>query len=567
MKLDPTVMKTMSKEDYRVLASVEIGMKTHDLVPAALCMQIAKLRHGGANKVMGGLLRDKLLSHDKSKGYDGYRLTNSGYDILALRNLFQRGIVSALGDKIGVGKESDIYIACNKEGKQLVLKFHRLGRTSFRAVRNKRDYLQKGKDNAANNWLFMSRLSALKEFAFMKSLDSVGYPTPEPLGHSRHVVAMTLVRGCPLYQIRARSEVSVDQAASIYEQTVSLAARLAKHGLVHCDLNEFNLMVDLSGIQSKLNPDNDVGGHYVRSSGAVVRGPGALSHHAILGKDTGPDGTSLIDGTGEIITEDPIVVTSKLPNGEPVPIVTLIDFPQMISTNHPNAKEMYERDVDCLIKFFARKLNVVNGDGDDDMRSGWRWEDVTGEAAGDSSNVAGDAEQRLDGELKASGFSEANGRRDLELYYFEKNTVREENRGEEDGEEEEDSDDDSEGEEGEGGEQQEVAFENDDAEEESDDDDEDDSVPNLVESTAALATADVDDSDTRSVASSRSHISYAQQKAADKTIGAIRKKVQTQNPKGRGGAVYKLGNSNKKLVKGKKTHQEKIRVKGGDGWD
>jgi len=225
MKLDPTVMRTMSKEDYKVLASVEIGMKTHDLVPASLCMQIAKLRHGGANKVMGGLLRDKLLSHDRSKGYDGYRLTNSGYDILALRNLFQRGIVSAIGDKIGIGKESDIYIACNAQGKQVVLKFHRLGRTSFRAVRNKRDYLQKGKNNESTSWLFMSKLSALKEFAFMKALHEVGYPTPTPLAQSRHIVAMSLVRGSPLYQIRARSEISVLQAESIYEQSVDLAAR------------------------------------------------------------------------------------------------------------------------------------------------------------------------------------------------------------------------------------------------------------------------------------------------------------------------------------------------------
>jgi hypothetical protein len=34
---------------------------------------------------------------------------------------------------------------------------------------------------------------------------------------------------------------------------------------------------------------------------------------------------------------------ARLENGEPKPIVTLIDFPQMISTKHPNAKELYER--------------------------------------------------------------------------------------------------------------------------------------------------------------------------------------------------------------------------------
>jgi RIO kinase 2 len=114
-----TTVCSHNLQDYRVLGAVEIGMKTHELVPVNLCMSIAKLRHGGANKVMSSLLRDKLLSHDRSKGYDGYRLTNSGYDILALRTLFQKKIVSALGDKIGIGKESDIYIAATPEGKQV----------------------------------------------------------------------------------------------------------------------------------------------------------------------------------------------------------------------------------------------------------------------------------------------------------------------------------------------------------------------------------------------------------------------------------------------------------------
>ena len=30
--------------------------------------------------------------------------------------------------------------------------------------------------------------------------------------------------------------------------------------------------------------------------------------------------------------------------------VTLIDFPQMVSVSHANAKELFDRDVDCLIR-------------------------------------------------------------------------------------------------------------------------------------------------------------------------------------------------------------------------
>lgn len=47
----------------------------------------------------------------------------------------------------------------------LGMKLHRLGRTSFRAVKSKRDYLR---HRRSFNWLYLSRLAALKEFAFMK---------------------------------------------------------------------------------------------------------------------------------------------------------------------------------------------------------------------------------------------------------------------------------------------------------------------------------------------------------------------------------------------------------------
>jgi RIO kinase 2 len=98
MKLDPTVMRTMNAQDFRVLEAVEKGMKNHALVPLPLITSIANLRHGGTNKIISSLLRDNLLSHEcRKQGYDGYRITNAGYDILALQNLKSRGFVAAFG--------------------------------------------------------------------------------------------------------------------------------------------------------------------------------------------------------------------------------------------------------------------------------------------------------------------------------------------------------------------------------------------------------------------------------------------------------------------------------------
>ena len=90
---------------------------------------------------MRELLRNKLVHHE-NKHYDGYRLTYLGYDYLAIKSLFAKGAIIGIGRQIGVGKESDIFEVVNEEGETLALKLHRLGRTSFRAVKNKRDYLK-----------------------------------------------------------------------------------------------------------------------------------------------------------------------------------------------------------------------------------------------------------------------------------------------------------------------------------------------------------------------------------------------------------------------------------------
>lgn len=66
------------------------------------------MRHGGTRKIIGILHRHKLVHHENLE-YDGYRLTYMGYDYLAIHTLTSRGSISAFGNKIGVGKESDIF--------------------------------------------------------------------------------------------------------------------------------------------------------------------------------------------------------------------------------------------------------------------------------------------------------------------------------------------------------------------------------------------------------------------------------------------------------------------------
>ena len=73
--------------------------------------------------------------------------------------------------------------------------FFRLGRTSFRKIKEKRDYHQH-RNNAS--WIYLSRLSATREFAYMKALHERDFPVPKPVDFNRHCVLMELVNGYPL---------------------------------------------------------------------------------------------------------------------------------------------------------------------------------------------------------------------------------------------------------------------------------------------------------------------------------------------------------------------------------
>ena len=169
MNLDISYFEFIKKNEIRVLTAIEMGMRNHDWVPLKLIEKFADLKRGNAYKIIQHLLKHKLIAHT-GLNYDGYRLNFSGYDYLALNVFLKAGLISKLEMKIGAGKESDVYIARSPENKVLVLKLARLGRTSFKTVKEKRDYLGKMTDAS---WLLLSKISSQKEFQFMEALYEV----------------------------------------------------------------------------------------------------------------------------------------------------------------------------------------------------------------------------------------------------------------------------------------------------------------------------------------------------------------------------------------------------------
>ena len=305
MRLDTEVYRYLGKEEMRVLTAIEMGQKNHELVPLPLIESIANFRRGGVMPFIRELHKFKLIYHD-SRPYEGYRLTYSGYDCLALKALAERGIISSAGRRIGVGKESDVHVCYLNEAVEsatpaqgsdeseasdgeedtaaiAVIKFHRLGRVSFRSVKNNRDYLGKRK-NAS--WMYLARLAAAKEYHYAKLLYSMKFPVPRPIDLNRHCIVMDHVEGVTLYQLRS-SDIEEHEAELLLSNINNIVHRLGCVGLIHGDLNEFNLIVDTQNYS-----------------------------------------------------------------------VHVIDFPQVIHMNHENAEFYFNRDVEGVRTFFQKKFGV-----------------------------------------------------------------------------------------------------------------------------------------------------------------------------------------------------------------
>ncbi|KAK6453784.1 RIO1 family-domain-containing protein [Scheffersomyces xylosifermentans] len=236
MKLDTSHMRYLTSDDFKVLQAVEIGSRNHELVPTEMIHSMGGMKSpSGTNRAIGDLAKLKLISRLRNAKYDGFRLTYNGYDYLALKSMLNRNTVYSVGSQIGVGKESDIYSVSDPKGAQKVLKIHRLGRTSFKTVKNNRDYLR---NNQSSGWMYLSRLAANKEYEFMEILHKNDFAVPIPYDYSRHCVLMEWIRGIPMKQLRKHNDYK-----RLYSDLMNFIVKLANHGLIHCDFNEFNIII------------------------------------------------------------------------------------------------------------------------------------------------------------------------------------------------------------------------------------------------------------------------------------------------------------------------------------
>jgi RIO kinase 2 len=280
MLLNLEKFRALENNDFRILSVTESLMNRHEFIPLEEIIEFSEIRKDEVEFRIKDLSKDRFLSKPTKKilRYEGYQLTLYGLDALALNFLVRSGVIDAIGQKLGVGKESDIYEAINSKGTRLAVKFHRLGRTSFRQTLRKRGFVA---EQTHMSWLNQSKLSAEKEYSALRDLTYARVSTPKAVKCNRHIVVMSLISGTELKFAEME-----DPKPIVKEILRNVRRAYVGAKLIHSDLSEYNILIK-------------------------------------------PDGKILI-----------------------------IDWPQSVSIDHPNAHDNLKRDVQNIITFFKRKSDL-----------------------------------------------------------------------------------------------------------------------------------------------------------------------------------------------------------------
>ena len=182
------VFLRLEKEDFDVLKAVEETMGKFKYAPKDVIEKSAELSQREMTYRLRRLSKFKLINQI-GRPYKGYAINTTGYDCLVISVFVDADVLQAFGKPIGVGKEADVYDAISPKEERIAVKFHRLGRISFRQTIKKRGYTTEHVD-----WFSQSKIAADKEFQGLKLVFSHRVSVPKPISKNRHALVMSMIQ-------------------------------------------------------------------------------------------------------------------------------------------------------------------------------------------------------------------------------------------------------------------------------------------------------------------------------------------------------------------------------------
>ena len=224
----------INKSDFKILRVFTSSLKNRQNLSLTTLSQYSNLSQNLVEHHLERLIKFGLIGRSNI----GYTLLVTGLDLYVLKILANRNIITAIGPQIGIGKEAEVYLCHDSLEQQKILKIFRLGRSSFKQIKRKRNV-----NLDASSWLLLNIETAKKEFDILKHLTHFSTAFPNPLYSMFHVIVME-----PIYGSRLSETEDLNNPELVLENIID-TIKIAYHaGYVNGDLNEYNILVTENNI-------------------------------------------------------------------------------------------------------------------------------------------------------------------------------------------------------------------------------------------------------------------------------------------------------------------------------
>jgi len=224
--------KEMGKHSWRILDAIFKNLWDYEYVPIQIISSQARIGEEKARNILR-YLSDLRIVQNRQKDYEGSTFTFLGLSLYSLHRLVRSGKVNAIGKLMGEGKESAVFNCYSEKYGECVVKFHKVGHTSFKKVKEKRDY-------GDLHFSVLAIRSARNEFKALQKLQ--GLAVPRAYAWEGNAVLMELIDAKELYRVR------VENSEDVLEMILEEVAKFYRRGIVHGDLSQYNVLVSEEGI-------------------------------------------------------------------------------------------------------------------------------------------------------------------------------------------------------------------------------------------------------------------------------------------------------------------------------
>lgn len=224
------LVSLLNKSDFKILKVFASSLKNRQFLNLPTLSQYSNLSQSLIEHHLQRLVKFGLIS----KSNIGYTLLVTGLDIYVLKILSNRNIITAIGPQIGIGKEAEVYLAHDSLEQDKIIKMFRLGRSSFKQIKRKRDV-----NIGTNSWLLLNIETAKKEYDILTYLKDSSISFPSPLYRSFHCIVME-----PIYGSRLSDIENLDYPELVLEKIISNMTIAYRKGYINGDLNEYNILVN-----------------------------------------------------------------------------------------------------------------------------------------------------------------------------------------------------------------------------------------------------------------------------------------------------------------------------------